>query len=587
MSSLWQLRARRFWSLVAASSFFALVLSIGPQAQTYLFSLLNSQVPTVYGAVYQQALIQFPSLASWVGEALKWQVVAMGMFVAWFTTKNPEPRVLFWNTAWSSAAIQSCLDIVGALLWYELTIRWAVENLVANIIGGAVVAALAVATFAAADFAYKHAPIGPVVRGALSPLVLVLAGLLYCCGAYYVAGIFFEPLPARFDISMSAPSSGATALKSGPSDVALKDHDRQFSFSPDDSINANVHWISPHGNTVVRTGTVGEELPSVELRAFGGCVNATEAQKVAAGTQAWLSTSNVSHFEIASDNGPTDFETAMPSQIKSKIKIDAGQVTMFSIDEEPSSKSLKVTQFVDKGASVDMHSSRTAQFFLGLPLMSGDEKKMALKPRMLTLRIGPRTHFVRFWPPKSVRAIPERTECRVLTDLNPPDREDQTDIDPKDFLVGVLVTITRPADEKSMSVEDLPIRITSSGGWMTLAGLQAADLRAASLGRLSMLQARGNISDLLLDEVAQTSRQIETYTAVGDLQAQFVQGKFRVFGQARRLWKDQSRLNATKWEKLGWEQKSALLAMVVSTIGVLGAAIARRLRSNQQYGWML
>lgn len=588
VASLWQLRVHQFWNLAAASSLFALVLSTGPQVQTYLFALLNSEVPTVYGAVHQQTLTQFPPLSSWISEAIKWPVVAMGVFVGWVSTTNREPRVVLWKTLWSSAVVLSVFDTVGAILWHGFTTKWFVENLVANVLGGVVIAALVVGIFSAADFAYRFLPVGTIARNALSPAVVVLAGLLYCCTTYYISGIFFELLPTRFDITMSAPSSGAAAPIRPSSVAVFQDHDRPFSFSISDPVDASVQWISPHGNTAVRTAFVGDELPKVELRAFAGCVDASQIQKAAAGTQAWISTSDVSSFEIVSDTGPTDFATAMPSKTRSSVKIDGGPMTMFSIDEEPSTQTLKITQFVDETAAVEMRSRQTSQFFFGLPLMSGDEKKkLALKPRMLTVRIGSRTQFIRFWPPKSAHNLPEVSGCRFLTDLRAvPDHDDQTDIDTQDFLISVLVTINRPVDARTMSTDHVPMRITSSGGWITLGDLRAADLRTAPLGRLSMLQARGNVSELLLDDVAQTSRQVETYTATGDLQAQFSHGKLRVFGIAKRLWKDQSRLNATKWEKLGWEPKTAVLAMLVSIFGVLGAAIGRRLRSNQKYDWL-
>lgn len=510
----------------------------------------------------------------------------MGIVVAWYATRKDEPKFVAWNVALSSAVVFMIFDTATAFQQNQVNAKWFAENGASNIVGSVFCAALVLGIFSSADFFQKHIPNGAATRQILPQLVVVFSGLLYCCVAYYVCGLFYAPLPARFDISISAPSSGSISLK-GQSSASLLS-DTPFSFAPKKDLRANATWQSPLGQVAVRATFNGSQLPRVEVRPVSGCTSVEQLQKLEAETDALVMAPAVSDVEIIGDTGMTDFMTVFPSDHASNLKLNSGAAAMFYLDEQSEQKSLKVTQFVDQDALLEVRSQQNMKLFFGIPLMAATEKKVTLAPRLLTVRIGGSTQLIRFWPPKSIRDVPAHTECGYLKDLKPMQSttDGDRDIQQPDAVIGVLVSITQPVTTKSMSSEELGVRISSAGGWVSLTDLKLNDLRHESLGHLGMLQVRGNVTDFSLDDIPQASRQVTTYTAVGDLQAEFSEGKLRVWGQAKRLWKDQGRLNATKWETLSWEPKIFIVGLFFSSMGLLFSAITRRLSTKQRFSWI-
>lgn len=594
MSAKWQHSVRQFSVSAVVGLCLALILSTGPQIQTYLLSLLNSNVPSVYGSAYQRNLVEFPSLSSWVAEAFRSQFLVMAFVVAWFSARSANPRIVAWNTAWSAFAILMAFDLAYALLQNEISGKWLVENFVSNAVGSVFIAALLISILAAADFTWQHLPVGVTTRRKFAIIVVLCGGLLYCCVAYYMCELFYAPLSARFDISFSAPASGAIAKKQAivaketVKALNIGESDRPFSFAPQRSIKSAISWMSPPGKVIIHANFERERLPRIELRAVANCRGLKQIQGIDAGTDAWLSASGVSALEVIGDGGMTDFIMLSPPVQASTIKLDTGLVSMFNLDEEASQKTLRITQFVDETASLEVRSRGTMKFFLGLPLIAGDDSKVTLAPRLLTLRIGEHTQVIRLTPPKSIGDVPEHTGCRVLTNLQPlhVDRDGDRDLQHAGALIGVLVSISEPVDPESMSAGEIGIKVSGSGGWITLSGLQQDAWRDAELGRLSMLNVRGNLSEILIDDVVQVPRNVEIYTAVGDFQAHSFQGGLRIWGQAKWLWRDQGRLNSTKWEKLSWEPRLLIVSSFLAVIGFLVTAISRRLRANHEFSWM-
>ena len=578
----------RFAVLVASTLCLALILSTGPQVQTYVLSLLNSDVPSVYGSAYQQTLVEFPNLANWLAGVLSWPCFAIGLIVAWFATRSVEPRVVAWNTACASAILLSVFDITLGIVDNKISVRWLTENLVSNFVGGVIVATLLICIFSAAEFAHKHLPVNRVIRHCLVLTTLPFFGLLYCCAAYYLSGLFYAPLPTTIDITASAPADGVVASTRSQATPSFAAGNRPFSFAPMKSVRSNVKWISPEGNVEIRSDFEAAHTPKLEVHMVVGCTGLEQLEKLQTWPSAWITTSGLASLEVVGDTGPTDFVTMLPTTQRADIKIQTGPVATFNLNQEANHQSVQITQFVDKDALVDLRTNSSLRFFLGVPLISANNKEVTLAPRMIKLRVNGEVQFIRLWPPASIVDVPDRTECQAVEDLKPLSIASTGGIDVKrpEAIVGIVVTITQPVDIRRISMGDVGIRVSSSGGWITILGLQAEDLEHESLGQAHMLQVRGNISDFSLDDVIQTPRQVETITAMGTLEAQFVQGKLRFLGQAKRLWKDQGRLNATRWEKLSWEPKLFIISLILSALAVLGKVVTNRLRVNQKMLWM-
>src|SRR5579871_3934570 len=58
----------------------AFITSIGPQLQQYVLRILSSDAPSLYGAVYDETIAQFPTLPGWLAYGFSWGALFTGIF---------------------------------------------------------------------------------------------------------------------------------------------------------------------------------------------------------------------------------------------------------------------------------------------------------------------------------------------------------------------------------------------------------------------------------------------------------------------------------------------------------------------------
>lgn len=559
---------------------FAFILSTGPQIQTYLFGLLNSDASSIYAAVHRQELIQFPTLGNWVKFAFEWNIVTIALIVTVAALRSSEPVAVAWTTACAVTVAWLANDLYIAFTSDSINQKWVVENIVGNAIGGVFTGALTVALFSMADFGHQHLPITISARKLFSQAIFPIAALMYCCTVYYVSGIFFDPLPARIDLVLSAPANGAMTPKQSKNNGI--ENENPFSFAPSSRASFNANWISPPGKITIHSLGNTEHSANVTITLVAGCTTAaglTDLQE-----PAWLTFPNAQSFKLAGDSGPTDFLTIVASDAQIEASINPGKLLQFNISQNSESKNLKITQFVDDTAHLELRSSQNIKFLIGLPLIKQNKKEFGLSPRRFTIQLNEKTFTIGIAPTKDVLKEDQELSCSAIKDL--PALSDHMVVETNNPIVGLLFTVSHPPHKRSMSLADAGIRVNGGGGWIELIDLQQAQLRHQRLGRLEMVQVQGNITDIIVDDLVQPTRQVETYSALGDFSAEYAdQGKLRVRGLARQLWKDDARLNTTRWEKLGWEPKLFLISCLGALLSVLATVTTRRLRSNQKFGW--
>lgn len=583
----WQTILQRFAVITSSTFCLALVFSTGPQIQNYVLSLINSDVPSVYGSAHQQNLVSFPKLADWLSQVLYWPFFIMGLVVSFFATRSQDSRLIAWNTASASAIVLSITDIGIGIFDKQISVKWITENIISNLIGGAAVSAILICIFLIADFIINHLPLNNRLRNVLSLFSVPLGGLVYCCAIYYIIGLFYEPLPSKVDITISAPSHGFIAPLEQSNNQKSDKHNRTFSFAPTKSFKSNIKWISP--KKVEVTGKFdNNRAPNLSIFLVSGCTTLEQLSAIQTWPDAWISKAEITSFNITSDNGGTDFMTMIPSKERINLQMNAGTASLFSFGKEKDSTISTVTQFVGEEAFVDLKSSHSLKFYLAAPLLSENNKEIKTSPRMIKLSINGAEQFIRLWPPKSIRDFSKKIECQTLKDLKSPKlgEGEGIDIELPDPFAGVVVTISQPVDEKRMSFADVGIRVESSTGWVSIQGFESEDLDQQALGQSRMIQVRGNISEFSLDGTSQSPRQMETITAVGSFDTQLVQGKIRLWGQAKNLWKDKDRLNSTRWEKLSWEPKLFILSLMISAFTLFCKLFINKIKINHRFNWI-
>jgi hypothetical protein len=576
------------WQLVALIPIalgLSFVLSTGPHLQTYVLSLLNSQSSSIYGSAFDQELIEFPSLKTWLLMGLEPQFLLFGGILGWIGLRIARPRGIAWIVACAAFLALSAGDGVVGLITDQMSAKWISENLSSNFFGGGLIAAVVIFLYEAADFFRRHAPLEAEVARYVAPVTVSIGGLALSCFVYYASELFYNPLPAQIDLLISAPTSGSASppeRKADPSAVESKTTGakelRSFSFAPEGTISANVSWISPRGMAKILGIVDGPGNPlRVSITPVVGCTSREQvAELLDARPEAWVA-----------DAGPTDFLTTHRKDQLLTVRTVIGKLTQFHLQEEPISKLLKITQFVGEDGAVELRG-RELQFLLGLPLFGIDDKKLKFASRVIKLRLDGRLVTIRFSAPTINEVSTKGMACALLPGL--PKLGSSVSVEATIGntmgLVGFVVGVKGDADYNSMSLADVGVRLSTAGGWIEIASLEPSSIRHEWLGEIGSFQVRGNVSGMQIDDAPRTTGPAENYAAIGAFNARYgLHGEVRIWGQARWLWRDQARLNSTKWERLGTEIRLLVMGLVGTLLSALGALVVGRLRKNSAFTW--
>ena len=89
-----------------------------------------------------------------------------------------------------------------------------------------------------------------------------------------------------------------------------------------------------------------------------------------------------------------------------------------------------------------------------------------------------------------------------------------------------------------------------------------------------------------VDKTSTAPRPIDEYHAFGEFVGSFENApRVRFAGIAKAFWKNGARENSTKWEKLGWEQRTAIVTAIFSMMAALVGYVAKRIRSDVEIDW--
>jgi hypothetical protein len=113
-------------------------------------------------------------------------------------------------------------------------------------------------------------------------------------------------------------------------------------------------------------------------------------------------------------------------------------------------------------------------------------------------------------------------------------------------------------------------------------------LQQSESGALDFLSLSGNVLNLNVDGAARTITPGDDYSAVGDFEASFDQGgKVKLVGSARMFWKNESRINPTRWERLTWDVRALLITLGGTLFGgPLAYMFIAAVRKNSVITWL-
>lgn len=299
----------------------------------------------------------------------------------------------------------------------------------------------------------------------------------------------------------------------------------------------------------------------------------------------------MNNFSASFDAGLVDVNTNSDKTHTSKHEVNLGEIVSFWLDQNEKDKTLKLTQFVDDDAVLNISSTADEKIILlSAPLINMKNGRTTHTSRVFNFQNDGRNFTMRF-DPIPVAVDKKIGSCTMLDTAMIINQKTALDVAPHvgkaALYAGVLVRVSKSGDWFDASADEISLKIQGSGGWITADNLSTEKMPEFTIGELSMLQFRGNIADLLIDNISTTPRALSTYQAFGSLNADFGnQGRIKVYGLANGFWKDKERLNQTKWEKLDWEPKLFVFGIFGALLSLLWPLVIKRLSTDREFDWM-
>jgi energy-coupling factor transporter transmembrane protein EcfT len=498
-----------------------------------------------------------------------------------------------WRTAIVTFVTITLFDI-GLAAWSgAVTPKLVAESLVANSLGGIILAAILIVIYSLADFLYEHAPTGQLGKAIMSILVLIVAGLFVSALTYYVADLFYNPLPVKFEGYFSSPTSGWYGAKL--KENSGKNGEHSFSLIPNKELGAEMNWVSVAPINIKTSDATSDQQYKISIEHFTGACGPEEVKKLNLASSAPVA-DGIAQASMSFDSGAGGFSTVNDALQMQEFKInidtngDTSTGALFSLAQDPKNKNVQITQAVDKKTQVFVSGSNPAQKFLLVSSLRSTSDKRVMSSRTLTVKLD--NHYYQFiYKPHEPHKSSGKETCARIAENNitAPKRVGSTitrNIEADDEVVA-LIKIENIYADSHLGQRQFNYEVNSAGGWITWEGLRSDQLRNQDLGDLRFINMRGNLTDITADGAQVVAKPTNAVSVSGNLNAAFdPEGKIRVSGNARGLWKDNARLNLTKWEKLGWEPKIFILGVAGSFLLLLWPLLGRRLRSDNKFDWM-
>jgi hypothetical protein len=581
-------RSTRVWSVTTASFALGLsfVLSTGPQVQTYVLALINSDNASIYGSAYQRSLIRFPTLFEWLHQASDWRTPFMAAVITVFSLRHLIPRKIAASAfAWSFVVLTSD-DLITASVDHQMSLEYALNNVVANAFGGIVVSLLAIAILAGCDFCFEYALGRSLIRRVFGALFAVASGAAISACTFYAAELFYKPNPVQLDVLVGPPVQGyIKAMEQRDEPFALPDGHAPFYLVAGDVKGGEADWLSPDGQLEAQWSSTSSDVPSTaSIRLFDGCTDIREYRHIGGSTPPYT-LSGISDLKVWFDQGTSNLHVFDDGSV-GRFGLKTDSLLSYWMDRGEAKDTIKLTEFVDQDGRLDfLQPLGTTEFFLYAARVKADGTSATSRNRTLHIRSGENEESVDFEGSLEMSSN-KKIKCKEL-----PARESlqsgKAAILNSSALVGVLVRIDHHPMSSVYSLEDSKLRASNGSGWITISGLRREDLSWTKSGQVSFLQFSGNIVNLEVDEAHVTPNPAATYMAMGDFDGSYVKsGQLRFLGTAMALFEDRNRINPTKWETLSWDRCAFLLSTIASLLGALAKFIIADLKKNCPSSWL-
>lgn len=567
------------------------VLCIGPSLQLYLLSLLKSPEVGIYASTYGESLIKFPDLNTWLfnTNALMFPLLSLP-FSIFIATKSRLPRDIFVvSTAYfftvlclSDAALCFIfVDPKNPINFYECLVSDAIGS---PLIAGCVILALRF-NDGILGFSKSNLPILKTLATAMP----ALAGILLHCSAYYICAIFFNPTASRIEVLVKPATTGlyvdeknsATLKKSKPSP-----EESQFGIlTKPTRFNGEFGAISPQKSVKVEwQKPMRPEKYTATVRFYSGCGDIKVADNAGAATPETFP--SVESLAISTDDGPTQLSINSNSSDLATINVPNSKGDFFWFDQDSKTKEVTLARFTNGESPISYASSTDKMRIFVLENLAKIDamRNIHLTARHAQLKVNNVTYDLSLSLDKNFD-LNSKSPCKIL-DRAGPLRAGTNALSNIDGVLGLLIDIEPSSPTETLYNDRKNVMLIKNfAGWVSVSKLSASDAsQMADSGKLGAILFRGDVDTFKLNESKIDATPFDIFVLQGEKMQGTLEpsGVLHLQGTADQLWKNQIRLNPTRWEQLDTAVKLLLLSAAMTIFSSLFYGVASTLKKNER-----
>lgn len=558
-----------------------MLLAFGPELQEQLLGLLNSDAPSLYGTAYNDRLHLFLSLQSWLLLGADPFFIVQAGAIAWAATEHALPRKIAFSSAVATFILLYSSDLASAAVGGSLTLPYAYSNAIADIAGALAISGIILAFSLGADLVTKHLPTSSAGKLLAANLAVLVTGVLLATALYYADRLLYEPVPAHLELYAMSPLSGYYA----PGEPNADEDIAPFKVVSRSIGRSSFYLRNPTNDSpsVSWQRLLSAARYDVAAQLYENCDPSSPGFSTSPPRDAAYF-SNATDAAVAFNPGPVELHSITTVNSDASIEIVADGPQMFWLADGTKPQATSLTEFLGEDQDVTYLDPDDPAVYLSAPLLGNDAIGIVEADRGLSLTIDGQTRSVqirRAWidlPPPRCRPL----DTRALIENGHITLTSHTSS------VGLALYAIR-TDRLGRASGERPseFRLAHLNGWLEVPNVPEDVLRGPDSGSLNFFSISGNITNLRIDGVSFALVPGQHFLAAGDFLASFeAGGQFRIIGDARAFWQDQSRLNPTRWERLSWDMRLGIAAAASSLVGAIFFFVLRAIRRDAAIGWL-
>lgn len=285
---------------------------------------------------------------------------------------------------------------------------------------------------------------------------------------------------------------------------------------------------------------------------------------------------NVKSLSFEMDAGQTTAFVDDAGDRDYTLEVRGGAFFWLNAGRQSESEKRSVSAYVQPPSRLSVRGGTPLRFFVSVPLIDADEQKRPFS-KARTMRITGNGKAMNVTAGGSRTLNRERLlRCGVAGSSM--DAILNSGALSGAFLIGVLVEIIEAPEQSRITLPD--------GGLLSLRGLAGqveifepatADASNGSLGVASGISVIGNISRAQLDGTEVKFNKDDGLDGFGRFRGRMDGNGYEIRGLAEGLWRNQRRVNPTRWERMPTEVQATLLAALGLILLGLGRLLMKLL----------